>query len=51
MEEVKLEDVDGRGSVRLLEWPNAGNQYTAKIRIQDEKAGAANYKFKLVWKR
>jgi hypothetical protein len=50
MEEVKLEDVDGRGSVRLLEWPNQGNQYTAKVRIQDEKPGASPYRFKLVWK-
>jgi hypothetical protein len=51
MEEVKLEDVDGRGSVRLLEWPNPGNQFTAKVRIQDERAGAANYRFRLVWRR
>lgn len=51
MEEVKLEDVDGRGSVRLLEWPNQGNQYTAKVRIQDEKPGASLYRFKLAWKR
>jgi len=51
MEEVKLDDVDGRGSVRLVEWPNPGNQYTAKIRIQDDKSGASNYRFKLNWKR
>ncbi len=51
MDEVKLEDVDGRGSVRLLEWPNQGNQFTAKIRIQDEKPGASMYRFKLSWKR
>jgi len=51
MDEVKLEDIEGRGSVRLLEWPNTGNQYTAKVRIQDEKGGAAPYRFKLVWKR
>jgi hypothetical protein len=51
MQEVKLEDIDGRGSVRLLEWPNQGNRYTAKIRIQDEKSGASSYRFKLVWKR
>ncbi|MBI3666448.1 MAG: hypothetical protein HY236_09545 [Acidobacteria bacterium] len=51
LDEVKLEDVDGRGSVRLLEWPNSGNQYQAKIRIQDLKPGAAPYRFKLVWKR
>jgi hypothetical protein len=51
MEEVKLEDIDGRGAVRLLEWPNQGNQFTAKIRIQDDKPGASSYRFKLVWKR
>jgi len=51
MEEVRLEDIEGRGSVRLLEWPNAGNQFTAKVRIQDDKGGASTYKFKLVWRR
>ncbi len=51
MEDVKLDDVEGRGSVRLLEWPNAGNQFTAKIRIIDDKPGAAVYKFRLGWKR
>lgn len=51
MEEVKLEDVDGRGAVRLLEWPNQGNQYTAKVRIMDDKPGASVYRFKLVWRR
>ena len=51
MQDVKLESVEGRGAVRLLEWPNEGNQFTAKIRIQDDKAGAASYRFKLVWRR
>jgi len=51
LEEVKLEGIDGRGAVRLIEWPNAGNRYTAKVRIQDEKSGAAMYRFKLVWRR
>ena len=51
MEEVKLENVDGRGAVRLLEWPNQGNQYTAKVRILDDKSGASVYRFKLVWRR
>jgi hypothetical protein len=51
LEDVKLEVVEGRGSVRLLEWPNDGNRYTAKIRIQDDKAGAGTYRFKLAWKR
>ncbi len=51
MEEVRLENVDGRGSVRLLEWPNTGNGFTAKVRIQDDKGGAGLYHFKLQWKR
>jgi hypothetical protein len=51
MEEVKLEDIDGRGSVRLIEWPNQGNQYTAKIRVQDDRSGASMYRFKLKWKQ
>ena len=51
LDEVKLEDIEGRGSVRLLEWPNTGNNFTAKIRIVDDKPGAANYKFRLLWKR
>ena len=51
LDEVKLEDVEGRGSVRLLEWPNGGNRFTAKIRMQDEKPGASSYRFRMVWKR
>ncbi len=51
LDDMKLDDVEGRGSLRLLEWPNAGNQFTAKIRIQDDKAGAGIYRFKLGWKR
>ncbi len=51
LDDVKLDDIDGRGSARLLEWPNAGNQFTTKIRIVDDKPGAANYRFRLSWKR
>ncbi|MBI3696044.1 MAG: hypothetical protein HY238_14535 [Acidobacteria bacterium] len=51
LNDVKLDDIEGRGTVRLLEWPNAGNQFTAKIRIVDDKPGASNYRFRLSLKR
>jgi hypothetical protein len=51
LDDVRLEDVAARGSVKLVEWPTADNHFTAKIRLQDEKPGAVLYRFRLAWRR
>jgi len=49
--DVRLEDSDGRGEVRLIEQPRQRNNYTARISIRDPQAGAGEYSFTLVWNR
>lgn len=47
---VRLENVDGRGEVRLVEQPTERNGYTARVQIRDPQAGAGEYAFALTWK-
>lgn len=49
--EVRLEDPEGRGEVRLIEQPRQRNNYTARVSIHDPEGGAGEYSFRLVWKR
>jgi hypothetical protein len=49
--EVRLEDLDGRGEIRLIEQPRERNNYTARVSIRDPGTGAAEYSFTLVWNR
>jgi hypothetical protein len=49
--EVRLEDPDGRGDIRLIEQPRQRNNYTARVSIRDPQAGAGQYSFTLVWNR
>lgn len=49
--QVSLDDVDGRGEVRLLEQPRANNGYAARVLIRDHQGGAADYGFTLSWTR
>ncbi len=51
MESFEIVDVRGRGKVDLVERPWEGNDYTAVVRIQDDSRGAADYAFRLVWRR
>jgi|GEM_PF-1599724 len=39
----------GRGTIRIVEPPNASNNYSPLIRIEDPRGGSANYKFRLKW--
>ena len=48
---VNLIDTDGRGEILLIEQPSRFNNYTASVRIRDERGGAANYAFTLTWNR
>jgi hypothetical protein len=49
--DVRLEDPEGRGEVRLIEQPRQRNNYTARISIHDPQGGAGDYSFTLVWNR
>jgi hypothetical protein len=49
--EVRLEQVDGRGQVRLIEQPRESNHYTARVSIRDPGPGVSDYAFTLVWNR
>ena len=49
--EVRLEQTEGRGEVRLVEQPSERNRYTARVSIRDPQSGAGEYSFSLVWSR
>ena len=46
---VSLDDVQGRGETQLIEQPNSGNGYAARVRIRDRQGGAGDYAFSLYW--
>lgn len=47
--DVHLEDVHGRGDVRITQQPTADNNYTAAVRVRDPQPGSGHYHFRLVW--
>lgn len=49
--DVRLEEPDGRGEIRLIEQPRASNHYTARVEIRDPLPGSGEYSFALVWER
>ncbi len=49
--EVRLDDPQGRGEIRLIEQPRRRNNYTARVSIRDPLAGAGEYSFTLEWDR
>lgn len=48
---VSLRKVEGRGRVELIQTPDADNDYTAIVKIEDPKSGADTYEFELTWRR
>ncbi len=44
-----IEKLAGRGTVTLVETPNSGNNFTAVVRINDDKSGADIYRVRLSW--
>lgn len=48
---VRLEDPEGRGEIRLIEQPSERNNYTARVSIRDPQPGSGEYSFTLVWNR
>ena len=49
--DIELTDVRGRGRIELVEKPWEGNGYKAVVLIEDERGGAADYSFDLVWRK
>jgi hypothetical protein len=49
--DVRLEQAEGRGEIRLVEQPSERNQYTARVSIRDPQSGSGDYSFALVWPR
>ena len=47
---VDVKKRDGRGRVSLLEQPSRYNNYTAVIRIDDNKGGADDYEIEMQWR-
>lgn len=45
----EVEKRDGRGTVTLFQPPGAGNDYTARVRVDDPKGGDDLYHIRLKW--
>ena len=48
---VSVEKRGGRGRVEIIQTPDAGNGYTAIIKIEDTKGGSDDYDIELRWPR
>lgn len=46
---LNLRQINGRGSVDLIEEPSRRNDYSAVVRIRDQKGGSDVYEFELRW--
>ncbi len=46
---VRLEVVEGRGNVRIVEQPRPENSYTLAVRIDDSRGGASFYSLAFFW--
>jgi hypothetical protein len=46
---VRLEVLEGRGSVQVIDQPNIENHYTLAVSIQDLQSGASFYSIALYW--
>jgi len=49
--DVRLEQAQGRGEIRLIEQPRESNHFTARVSIRDPQEGAGEYSFVLSWDR
>jgi len=46
---VRLEKLEGRGYVQILEQPRADNDYTLAVSIEDRQSGSAPYSLAFYW--
>ena len=47
--DVRLEKKKGRGDVEIVQQPSRNNDFTVVVEIRDEKGGADDYEFELIW--
>lgn len=47
--QVRLEVVEGRGHVQILEQPRADNEYTLTVSVEDRQPGSSFYKLAFFW--
>ena len=47
--EVRLEKKKGRSDVEIVQQPSRNNDFTVVVQIRDEKGGAGEYEFELIW--
>jgi hypothetical protein len=47
---ISVRKRDGRGRVSVVQQPNQSNNYTAIIKIDDEKGGADDYEIEMEWR-
>jgi hypothetical protein len=46
---VRVETIDGRGDVDVVQQPNARNDYTTIIRVRDRSSGSDRYRLSAYW--
>lgn len=46
---LRVERVEGRGQVDVIQQPNASNNYTATLRVRDPNSGASPYRIVAYW--
>ena len=47
---LQLRKIRGRGSVDLIQEPSRENDYTAMIRIRDNRSGSDSYDIEVSWR-
>jgi len=48
-QQVRVQVLEGRGSVRVIDQPNIENQYTLAVAIEDRQPGSSLYSIALYW--
>ena len=48
--DVRLQNVRGRGEVRVIQEPNRSNGFATIVEVRDRQGGAAPYEFQLFWR-
>lgn len=46
---VNLDSTQGRGTIRIAQYPDRGNNFTTIVEIRDPQGGSAPYEFRLNW--
>jgi len=46
---VRLENVDGPGTVEVIQQPEQSNNFTAIVRVTNSQSSRAEFRFKLIW--